>query len=132
MITDVRQQRKNKAWFRNWLNSNSISEDDDYKDHAVVVLEKWLDEKMPGLQIGNLFRFDNLDEYNRLKQRITTSPSYQYVNENDMSGRPNAALNHYSKYLEDPSTGDLKARLDAEVPTGGRRVLGGVLNRRGG
>lgn len=130
MITDPRQIRLNKRWFREWLDRNSTSEDDDYKDHAVDVLENWLSVKMPGLRIGNLFRYDDLREYDSFKGTIVSSPSYEFVNENDMNGRPNAALNHYSKYLEDPATGDLKARLNEKYPAGERRVIGGVFGRR--
>ena len=130
MIEDPRQLRLNKKWFREWLNHNSDSEDDDYKAHAADVLEKWLNERMSVLRLGNLFRFDNLREYNSCKELIVSSPSYQYVNGNDMNGRPNAALNHYSNYLASFSVGELKAKLNAAIPVGGRRVIGGTFVKK--
>ena len=47
MITDPRQIRLNKKWFREWLELHSDSEDDNYKKHAADILETWLNEKMP-------------------------------------------------------------------------------------
>ena len=119
MITDIRQLRLNKKWFREWLNHNSDSEDDEYKAHAADVLEKWLDERMYVLQIGNLFRFDNLREYNSFKEVIVTSLSYQDVNRSD-----------YSNYLASFSIGELKTKLNAEIPIGEHRVIGGIFVKK--
>ena len=130
MITDPRHLRLNKKWFRKWLDQNSDSEDDDYKAHAADVIEKWLENKMPGLRIGNLFRFVSLREYNSFKESVTSSPTYQQVNDNDMNGRPNAALNHYSNYLASFSMGELTTKLNAAIPTGGRRVISGSFVKK--
>ena len=82
------------------------------------------------LQIGNLFRFDNLREYNSFKEVIVTSLSYQDVNRSDSHGRPNAALNHYSNYLASFSIGELKTKLNAEIPIGEHRVIGGIFVKK--
>lgn len=129
MIADPRQLLLNKKWFSKWLNQHSDSNDDDYKTHAVDILEKWLDEKLPNLRIGNLFRFDNLIEYNRFKERIFSSASFAEKNAKDSRGRPKAALNHYSNYLASFSKGGLKAKLDAEQPSDGRRILRGIIKK---
>ena len=130
MITDPRHLRENKKWFREWLNHNSESEDDDYKTHAANVLEFWLDERITTLTVGNLYRFDNLREYNSWEETIVSSPSYQRVNANDMNGRPNAALNHYSNYLASFSAGELKAKLNAAIPIGKQRVISGKFPKK--
>lgn len=131
MIADPRHLRLNKKWFREWLDRNSISEDDNYKDHAVDVLEKWLDSRMSVPRIGNLFRFDDVQDYNSLKEMIVSSPSYDFVNGNDMKGRPNAALNHYEKYLAKFEKGELIRLLCEQIPLNGPRVIGGTFRRRG-
>lgn len=130
MITDPRQIRLNKKWFREWLELHSDSEDDDYKKHAADILETWLNEKMPKLRIGNLFQFDNLKEYDSRKETIVSSPSFQEVNSKDSRGRPNAALNHYGKYLASFSTGELRMKLNAKYPPSARRVIGGTFKKR--
>ena len=131
MITDPRHLRENAKKFRAWLDENSDSEDDGYKDHAVDVLKRWLDEKMRSPEIGNLFRFDNVREYKSFKETIVSSPSYVCVNGNDMNGRPNAALNHYERYLAQFESGELNRLLCALIPLSGPRVIGGNFKRRG-
>lgn len=130
MIADPRQLLLNKKWFSKWLDQNSDSEDDDYKAHAINVLEEWLEKKLPRLRIGNLFRFDNLIEYNSFKNFILSCPSFEESNAKDSRGRPKAALNHYSNYLASFSKDGLKAKLDAEQPSDGRRILRGIIKKK--
>ena len=130
MVTDPRQIRLNKKMFREWLEINSDSEDDDYKTHAADILEKWLDEKLPKLKIGNIFKYDDVRKYNSLKETIMSSPSYEGVNSRDSRGRPNAALNHYSKYLSSFAIGELKNKLEEKHPSNGRKRIVGIFKKR--
>ena len=127
MITYSKQLCENEKMFRKWLDTHSDSDDDAYKDHAVDVLRNWLDEKMPNLDIKNLFRFDNLQDYDSCKERIVTAPSFKDVNDKDSCGRPNAALNHYSNYLKSFVAGTLKRELEQKYPSerfrNGRRII---------
>ena len=131
MIIDPRHLHENTKKFRTWLNTNSDSNDNNYKNHAVDVLRSWLDEKMPNLGIGNLFRFDNIREYKSFKETIVSSPSFESVNGSDMNGRPNAALNHYERYLAQFQPGELNRQLCAQIPQSGPRVICGTFRRRG-
>ena len=130
MITDPRHLRENAKMFRKWLNDYSDSADDDYKNHAVDVLKSWLDEKLPKLKIGNIFKYDDVRKYNSLKETIMSSPSYEGVNSRDSRGRPNAALNHYSKYLSSFAIGELKNKLEAKHPSNGRKRIVGIFKKR--
>jgi len=130
MITDPRHLRENAKMFRKWLDVNSDSEDDGYKDHAIDVLRSWLDERMRSPEIGNLFRYENVREYKSFKETIVSSPSYESVNDCDMNGRPNAALNHYERYLAQFQPGELNRLLCAQVPQSGSRVICGTFRKR--
>ena len=130
MIVNAKHLFANIKLFRTWLEQNSPSENDDYKRHIVDILKEWLDEKMPRQGVGNLFRFDNAQEYNSIKDRIITTPSFNTINDNDGSGRPHAALNHYSKYLADFAMGELKQKLEEKYPSDGRRILGGTFRKK--
>lgn len=130
MITDPRHLRENAKMFRKWLNVYSDSADDDYKNHAVDVLKSWLDEKLPKLKIGNIFKYDDVRKYNSLKETIMSTPSYEGVNSRDSRGRPNAALNHYSKYLSSFAIGELKNKLEEKHPSNGRKRIVGIFKKR--
>ena len=130
MITDPRHLRENAKMFRKWLNVNSDSADDDYKDHAVNVLESWLNIKLPKLKIGNIFKYDDLREYDSFKETVMSSPSYEGVNSRDCRGRPNAALNHYSRYLSSFAIGELKNRLEEKCPSNVQNRIGGTFRKR--
>lgn len=132
MITTIMQMNENKRMFRQWLEKNSLSEDDDYKDHAAQVLYDWLNQNLVGHQIGNLFRFDNPDEYDSFKEMIVSLPGFARVNDCDANGRPNAALNHYSNYLRSFEPGELKRKIEKIVPSNGcRTVIATFPLRRG-
>lgn len=128
MITYSKQLCENAKMFRKWLDTHSDSEDDAYKDHAVDVLRNWLDKKMPNLRIGNLFQFDNLQEYNSFKKSIVSAPSFKDANDKDSCGRPNAALNHYSNYLRGFAAGELRRKLEEKFPS--RKIIVGEWKRK--
>lgn len=128
MITYSKQLCENAKMFRKWLDSHSNSEDDAYKDHAVDVLRNWLDKKMPNLKIGNLFQFDNLQEYDLTKECIVSAPSFKDVNDKDSCGRPNAALNHYSNYLRSFVAGELRRKLEEKFPSS--KIIVGKWKRK--
>jgi len=51
-----------KIDFTLWLSQNCKGKSD-FRKHMVMVVEKWLDQKIPNAQIGNLFRFENSSDY---------------------------------------------------------------------
>lgn len=89
----------NTDLFAQWYSATSRSNNNGYKSHAIDVLEYWLDAKIPGREIGNLFRFDQVEEFDIEKARIVAIPEYAGVNSADQRGRTNAALGKFRKFL---------------------------------
>ena len=59
-----REKNMSKEAFREWASNGGIrSQDPNYINHAIDVLESWLDSKMPGADIGNLFRYESADDF---------------------------------------------------------------------
>ena len=86
--------------FESWLdNGGTTSNSPSYINHAISVLDSWLDEKLPGNNIGNLFRFSDYESYSRELERIRNLQNFDIVNKSDQNGRPLAALNKYKEYL---------------------------------
>lgn len=92
--------RARKELFSDWLAKNSTGTPE-FRKHLVDILEYWLDKKIPGAGIGNLFRFTSREEYDKEKERIKKLSQYDDVNISDSKGRPRTALNHYSNFLTD-------------------------------
>lgn len=92
--------RARKELFSDWLAKNSTGTPE-FRKHLVDILEYWLDKKIPGAGIGNLFRFTSREEYDKEKERIKKLSQYDDVNISDSNGRPRTALNHYSNFLTD-------------------------------
>ncbi len=90
----------NKHLFTEWYEDQSSSQSKSYKEHAVDVLDFWLEDKLPGNDIGCLFRFDDFDEFKTKLKFITQIENYKSVNNADQRGRTNAALNYFKKYLK--------------------------------
>jgi len=100
MLYQASDIAQNKRLFENWYNINSASHSNAYKKHAVDVLNSWLDEKLPGNDIGCLFRFENLAEFESKLEAIFKLDNFNHVDQSDQRGRPTAALNYYKRYLE--------------------------------
>lgn len=88
-----------KTDFIIWLSHNCNGKPE-FQKHIVDIIEKWLDEKIPNANIGNLFRFGKSVDYEIEKNRILNLTAWNDVNEKDQSGRPLTALNHYSNFLK--------------------------------
>ena len=87
-----------KSEFEYWMyNGGTTSKDSGYINHAIAVLEYWLDEKLPNNGIGNLFRFEDSESYYKELNRIKNLPEFYDVNKSDQNGRPKAALNKYKE-----------------------------------
>lgn len=87
-----------KKQFIQWLEINCRGSES-FKNDMVKIIESWLDRKMPGDAIGNLFRFSNSSEYEAEKARIMALPNFEVVNQANQNGRPKTALNHYENFL---------------------------------
>ena len=89
-----------KTDFENWLyNGGTTSDSPSYINHAVQVLDSWLDEKLPDKNIGNLFRYTDYNSYSKELERIKQLPDFDIVNKSDQNGRTKAALNKYIEFL---------------------------------
>ena len=100
MLTSNEEIIANGERFAEWDNATSRSKDAMYKQHKVDVLEYWLEARIPGRGIGNLFRFNQVAEFEMEKDRIINLLEFDGVNNADQKGRPLAALNSYGKYLD--------------------------------
>ncbi len=90
-----------KTAFEKWLYSGGTTSDSpSYINHAISVLDSWLNEKLPYNKIGSLFRFTDYDSYSRELERIRNLPDFDKVNKSDQNGRPKAALNKYAEFLQ--------------------------------
>ena len=91
-------QRKNT--FVKWLEykDNCRSQVKNYKTHIVELLETSLDQNIPGEGIGNLFHL-NLEDFTYESARISKLSAFKRFNNKDQTQRPQAALNHYYKFL---------------------------------
>lgn len=89
-----------KTDFIIWLSHNCNGKPE-FQKHIVDIIEKWLDEKIPNANIGNLFRFAKSASYEIEKNRILNLSTWNDVNEKDQNGRPLTALNHYSNFLKE-------------------------------
>jgi hypothetical protein len=99
MLTSNEEIIANGERFAEWDNATSRSKDAMYKQHKVDVLEYWLEARIPGRGIGNLFRFNQVAEFEMEKDQIINLLEFDDVNNADQNGRPLAALNSYAKYL---------------------------------
>lgn len=123
MLTDYEEICANGELFAEWNRACSRSSDEVYKQHQVDVLEYWLESKIPGRGIGNLFRFDHEAEFLSQKTLILSLPEFESVNSADQNGRPLAALNRFGRYLVSLQAG----RIDADIAAG----MANVANRNG-
>ncbi len=114
MLTSNEEIIANGERFAEWDGAVSRSNDAAYKQHKVDVLEYWLEAKIPNRGIGNLFRFDQVAEFEVEKARIINLPEFDGVNRADQNGRPLAALNSFGRYLVSLQAG----RIDADISTG--------------
>ena len=95
-----------KTDFENWLyNGGTTSDSPGYINHAVQVLDSWLDEKLPDKNIGNLFRYTDYNSYSKELERIKQLPDFDIVNKSDQNGRTKAALNKYKEFLLQKNNG---------------------------
>ena len=114
MLIENEEIIANRDQFAIWDNATSRSRNAAYRQHKVDVLEYWLEAKIPGRAIGNLFRFDQVAEFDEEVARLVHLPEFDGVNKADQNGRPMAALNSYGKYLVSLQAG----RVDAEISYG--------------
>jgi len=116
MLTNDEEIVANRDLFAEWNRNSAVSNSNDvaYKQHKVDVLEYWLEAKIPGRGIGNLFRFDQVAEFDGEKARIINLPEFEGVNKADGNRRTSAALNSYRRYLASLQAG----RIDAEIAAG--------------
>lgn len=91
-----------KEEFTEWANAGGIrSQDAGYINHAIDVLEWWLDSKLPDADVGNLFRYESVNDFEQKLNSIKVHPDFSEVNRRDQRGRPQAALNKYTEFLKD-------------------------------
>ena len=91
-----------KEEFTKWANNGGIaSQDPGYISHAIDVLEWWLDSKMPNADIGNLFLYESVNEFEQKLNQIRKDVDFLEVNRRDQRGRPQAALNRYMEFLKE-------------------------------
>lgn len=110
MLTQDHEILENKERFVRWYRSSSNSANESYINHAIDILSFWLEDKIPNNDVGCLFRYDSLEEYDQKLQEIFLLPAFATVNLTDSNGRPKAALNRYRKYvmaLEDHQVDDV-------------------------
>ncbi len=98
LIFDSKDWLQRKKYFETWLCLNS-SGDDGFRAHCVDVCEQWLEKKLPGNQIGNLFRYKDYDSYKKERDRIMNLKDFESVSNSDGTGRPRSAINHYLNFL---------------------------------
>ena len=108
----------NGEQFEEWNRATAKSKNASYIQHQADVLEYWLDAKIPGHEIGNLYRFDQVDEFDAENERIRAIPEFADVNNRDQRGRPNAALGRYRDFLLVLQEGT----VDAEIANGAPNV----------
>lgn len=108
----------NGALFEEWNRATAKSRKTSYIQHQADVIEYWLDAKIPEHEIGNLYRFDQVDEFDAEKERIQGIPEFEVVNDSDQNGIPQAALGRYRKYLVALQAGT----VDAEIANGAANV----------
>lgn len=90
-----------KEEFTEWANNGGIrSQDSGYISHAIDVLEWWLNSKLPNANVGNLFRYETLAEFEEKLKQIKNDVDFYEVNRKDQRGRPQAALNKYTEFLK--------------------------------
>ena len=90
-----------KEEFTEWANNGGIrSQDSGYISRAIDVLEWWLDSKLPNADVGNLFRYETLAEFEEKLKQIKNDVDFYKVNKKDQRGRPQAALNKYAEFLK--------------------------------
>ncbi len=66
----------------------------------LLILEWWLDLKLPNADVGNLFRYETLAEFEEKLKQIKNDVDFYEVNKKDQRGRPQAALNKYTEFLK--------------------------------
>ena len=108
----------NGEQFEEWNCATAKSGNLSYIQHQADVLEYWLDEKIPRHEIGNLYRFDQVDEFDAECERIQAIPEFADVNRKDQRGATKAALGRYGKYLLALQAGT----VDAEIANGAPNV----------
>lgn len=114
----------NGELFEEWNRATARSRNASYIQHQADVLEYWLDANIPGREIGNLYRFDQVDEFEAEIERIQLIPEFIDVNARDQRGRPQAALGRYRKYLL-----ALQARtVEDEIANGAAEIENGAAN----
>ncbi|MCQ2102210.1 MAG: AAA family ATPase [Fibrobacter sp.] len=104
-----------KTDFIIWLSQNCKGKVE-FQKHVVDIIEKWLDEKIPNANIGNLFRFAKSTSYEVEKNRILNLSTWNDVNEKDQNGRPLTALNHYSNFLKESNAIDSSSSKQPAYP----------------
>lgn len=104
-----------KTDFIIWLSHNCNGKPE-FQKHIVDIIEKWLDEKIPNANIGNLFRFAKSTSYEVEKNRILNLSTWNDVNEKDQNGRPLTALNHYSNFLKESNAIDSSSSKQPAYP----------------
>ena len=78
-----------KIEFSEWANNGGIeSANSTYINHAIDVLEWWLDEKLPDADIGNLFRYTDIVSYREKITVIKDRDDFKEVNFEDYIRRP--------------------------------------------
>ena len=100
LIFDELNENQVKKVFSLYLVIHCTAQRPDFKPHCVEVCESWLDRRLQNNGIGNLFRYKSSAEYKKEYKRIRQINNFSQINENDQSGRPVTALNHYSDFLE--------------------------------
>ena len=100
LIFDELNENQVKKVFSLYLVIHCTAQRPDFKPHCVEVCESWLDRRLQNNGIGNLFRYKSSAEYKKEYKRIRQINSFSQINENDQSGRPVTALNHYGDFLE--------------------------------
>lgn len=105
-----------KTAFEKWLYSGGTTSDSpSYINHAISVLDSWLNEKLPYNKIGSLFRFTDYDSYSRELERIRNLPDFDKVNKSDQNGRPKAALNKYAEFLQQRNNAPYKFKQTSYI-----------------
>ncbi len=104
---------ENRERFFRWLDIQ-FGTSPAYRKRMCKALESELDEKLPGHDVGNLFRFVNPEEFSSKTAEIKKLSDWTFVNQRIASGTAGAALTRYASYLralENGTIGDL--RMDA-------------------
>lgn len=134
MLENEEEIIANGELFVEWNRATSRSNNDSYVQHQADVLEYWLDAKIPGHEIGNLYRFDQVDEFDAENERIQAIPEFAEVNTRDQRGRPKASLGRYRAFLLALQAGVVDDEIangapnDNAVPANPRNVNGRKIN----